>query len=290
MSTATTRRLVGASAIPALALGLAACTSGSSESGSESGDDAAAQPSPQQLVLASYEGLNEDSYKMESTMTVNDLEFMTMTNSVEGEAMRATQDMQMSVILEATGDDYSSDPEMAEMMEQMFSDTRTESILVDDVLYMQLSGGMFASITEEFGEDAWFTIDLAEDGRVSDVYEQFGSFDLASQTETLLTELSDVEETADGVYTGTLSADSEAMQSMLGATGGASSAVDGTEVTITVDDEGLLETMEMAFPETDGMTMNLVSEIVEVGGEYGIAAPDSDNIHSFDDFAGAMPE
>ncbi|WP_035698655.1 hypothetical protein, partial [Glycomyces tenuis] len=210
MSTATTRRLVGAAAIPALAFGLFACSSddGSGSDGS-GGDDGAAQLGPHEMVLASYEGLEGESYTMESSMTVNDLDLMNMTSVVDGEASQASQDLYMSAIIEAMGDDYSDDPEMAEMMESMFADTHTEAILVDDMIYMQFTGGMFDVMAEDFGEDAWFTLDLTEDSQMSDIYQQFGSFDLAEQTEMMLNDLADVEETSDGVYTGTLSPDSE---------------------------------------------------------------------------------
>ncbi|MCH7231814.1 hypothetical protein L0U85_13265 [Glycomyces sp. L485] len=290
MST-TTRRLVSASAIPALALGLAACGSGSdSGSGSEEGDGAA-RLSPQQAVLASYEGLDGGSYKMESSMTIDGIDFMDMTNVVDGDSSQSSQDMYMSAIMEAMGEDFSDDPETAEMMEAMFADMHTETILVEDVIYMQLSGGMFDAMAEDFGEDAWFTIDLAEGGELGDIYEQFGSFDLAEQTELMLGELSDVEEVGDGVYTGTLNSDSEAMQSLMGATGGAANGaemIDGTEITVTLDDDGLLKAMQMTLPEIEGMTMVMDSEVVEIGGDYDIAAPETDNLRSFDEFAGMM--
>ncbi|GAB3231718.1 hypothetical protein GCM10027447_27030 [Glycomyces halotolerans] len=296
MSTLTTRRLVGAAAIPVFALAFAACSSDSgddagNDAGSESNEDAVAQLSPQEAVLASYEGLDGESYKMESVMTVDDIDFMNMTNTVDGGAAHASQDIYMSAILEAMGEEMPEDPESAEMMESMFSDMHTESIVVDDVIYMQFSGGLFDLMAEEFGEDAWFTLDLTEEGDLNRVYEQVGSLDLAEQTELMITDLSDVEETGDGVYTGTLSADSEAMGDLLGATGGAANGaemIEDTEVTITLDDEGLLKTMEMTLPEIEGMTMHMVSEIVEIGGEYDIAAPESDNLHSFDEFAGSL--
>lgn len=288
MLTATPRRLIGAAAIPALALGLVACT----DSGSGgSGGDGSAQLGPHDMVLASYEGLGDESYTMQSTVTVNDLELMNMTSAIDGESAQATQDLYMSAVIEAMGDDYSEDPEMAAMMEAMFADTHSEAVLVDDIVYMQFTGGMFAVMAEDFGEDAWFTLDLTEDARMGDIYRQFGSYDLAEQTEAVLTDLSDVEETADGVYTGTLDPESEAMRTMLQATGGAANGVEipeGIEVTVTVDDDGLLQTLEMTLPENEGMVVHMVSEVTDIGGDYAIAAPQSDNVHSFDEFAGVM--
>lgn len=293
MSTTTTaRRLVGAAAIPALAFGLFAC--GSDDSGSEgpedSGGDASAQLGAHDVVLASYEGLEDGSYTMESAMTVNDLDFMDMTTTVDGESSHSSQDLYMSAVVEAMGEDYSGDPAMAEMMESMFADMHTEVLLVDEVVYMQFAGGMFEAMAEDFGDDAWFTLDLTEDDQLSDIYQQFGSFDLAEQTELMLTDLADVEETEDGVYTGTLSPDSASTQSLLGATGGAANGVEvveGIQVTITLDDQGLLHTMEMTLPEMEGMVMHMVSEVTEIGGDHSIAAPESDNLHSFEEFAGA---
>jgi hypothetical protein len=290
MSTSTTRRLIGAAAVPALALGLFAC---SSEGGSDpdgSGSDGAAQLGAHDAVLASYDRLDSESYTMEATMTVNGFELMDMTNIVDGESSQSSQDLYMSAIVDAMGDDYSDDPEAAEMMESMAADMHTEAILVDDVVYMQLTGGMFDVLAEDFGEDAWFTLDLTEDERMSDIYAQFGSFDLAEQTESMLGDLSDVEETGDGVYTGTLNPDSTALQSLLGATGGSANgaqALDEIEVAVTLDDAGLLHTLEMTLPEIQGMTMQLVSEVTEIGGDYSIAAPETDNLHTFDEFAEA---
>lgn len=287
MPVITPRRLGSAVAIPALALGIAACSSGS---GGSSDEDGPGQLSPQEVVLASYDGLAGESYRMEMTMTVNDLDFVEATTVVDGEASRVSQDMYMSVLLEAMGQNLSEDPELAGMMESMFTDMHSETILVDGVAYMQLSGGMFG-MSEQLGEDAWFTADLAEQGDLGAIYEQIGSFDLASQTETLLGGITDVTETGDGVYTGTLSGDSEVVQSMLGAAGDSAgaAALDAAEVevVVTVDDAGLLETMEMTFPEIEGMSMHLVNEVVEIGGSYDITAPDSDNLHSFDELFGA---
>ncbi len=294
MSTVMTRRLVGVAAIPALALGFAACSSDASDgpTADDAGGDASAQLGAHDMVLASYRGLDGGSYTMESTMTVNDIDFMDMTSVVDGKASHATQDLYMSAIIEAMGEDYSDEPEMAAMMEAMFADMHTEAILVDDMIYMQFTGGMFDAMAEDFGEDAWFTLDLAADSQMSDIYEQFGSFDLSEQTETMLNDLTDVEETGDGVYTGTLSPDSESMGALLDATGGAANGVEvveETQITITVDDDGLLKTMEMTLPETEGMIMHMVSEVTEIGGDYTITAPESDNLHSFDAFANMAP-
>lgn len=288
MTVVTPRRLAAVAAVPALALGLAAC---SSDSTAESNEDGSSQLSPEQVVLSSYEDLASQSYQMEMTVTVNGVTFLEATNQVEGEASRSSQDLYLSALMEASGEDLSADPEMAEMMESMFTDVHTETILVDGVVYIQLSGGMMDT-SEEFGEDAWFTTDLADSAVLDQVYQQVGGFDLASQTETLLNQLTDVQETGDGVYTGTLNADSEIAQAMLGVTTASDPTsqqmLDGIEVTITVDDAGLLKQMEMTFPEVEGMTMHMVSEVVEVGGSYDITAPDSDNLYSIEELTGAM--
>ena len=287
MTVVTPRRLAAAAVFPALALGVAACGSNGPDPGSNSDDNS--QLSPEQVVLSSYEGLEGESYQMEMTMTVNGVDFMSATSQVEGESSRTSQDLYMSAILEAMGEEPPEDPETAEMMEAMFSDVHTEMILVDGTAYMQLSGGALDT-TEAFGEDAWFTFDLAEIADLDQVYQQFGGLDLASQTETLLTEMTDVEETGNGVYTGTLNGQSELMESVLGATGdpAAAALVEGAEVVVTLDGDGLLNKLEITFPETEGMTMHLVSEVVEIGDSYDITAPESDNLHSFEELAGAM--
>ncbi|MCD0444905.1 hypothetical protein LO763_14905 [Glycomyces sp. A-F 0318] len=288
MSSRTAQRLAGALAVPALGLALVACGSDepAEQSGSGDADDnqAAAQLSPQEAVLASVEGLNDSSYKMESTMTVNDLEYMIATGTYAGENSQASVDILMSALMEASGEEFTA--EEAEMMSSMFGDMHTETVVVDKVLYMQMSGGMFDAMAEDFGENAWFTMDLTEDAALGDIYAQYGGMDLAEQTELVLTELTDVEETAEGTFTGTLEADSESMTALSGASGAeASELVDGTTVTVTLDDEGLLETMVMTMPEYEGMTMEMTSTIVEVGGDYAIAAPETDNLHDFEEFA-----
>lgn len=291
MSSRTATRLIGAFAIPALGLGLAACGSEEKPSeGSNAGNEGAvAALSPQEAVLASLEGLDDSSYKMESTMTVDGTEFMAMTGSYEGESSQASADIFMSAMMEASGEQMT--PEEEAMMGDMFGDMHTETVVVDQVMYLQMTGGMFDSMAESYGEDAWFTLDLTSDDAIAEAYAQYGGMDLAQQTELILTELTDVEETGDGVYTGTLSADSEAMSALSGSSlagSDASAMVDGTAVTVTLDDDGLLKSMTMAMPEVEGMTMEMTSEIVEIGGSYDIKAPESTNLHDFDEFTAAL--
>ncbi|HEX2144599.1 MAG TPA: hypothetical protein VHG10_08840 [Glycomyces sp.] len=290
MTVRTAHRVLGALAVPALGFGLAACGSDEPADESTGGDESAnaAALTPQEAVLASVENLDASSYQMEASMTVNGLDFMDMTGSYEGESQQASADIFMSAMVEASGEQLT--PEEQEMMGSLFGDMHTETIVVDKTLYMQLSGGMFDSMAESYGEDAWFTMDLTSDEELAGIYSQYGGMDLREQTELILTELSDVEEASEGVYTGTLSADSEAMSALSGSGLGASgaSAIDGTEVTVTLDDDGLLKTMTMAMPEIEGMTMEMTSEIVEIGGSYDIAAPASDNVHDFDELMAGM--
>ncbi|MFG3341519.1 hypothetical protein [Glycomyces sp. NPDC048151] len=285
MSSRTATRLIGALAVPALALGLSAC--GAEEEPSSEGttaeEGAAAALSPGEALLASVENLNADSYKMEASMTIDGAEFMAMTGAYEGENSQASADIFMSAMMEASGE------EVPPEMEAMFGDMHTETVVVDNTMYMQMTGGMFDAMAEQYGEDAWFTMDLTSDDAMAEAYAQYGGMDLAQQTEMILTELTDVEETGDGVYTGTLSGDSEAMSALSGTTGAdAAAMVDGTEVTVTLDEAGLLKTMTMSMPEIEGMTMEMTSEIVEVGGSYDIKAPESTNLHDFADFSSAM--
>ncbi|SDD65158.1 hypothetical protein [Glycomyces harbinensis] len=290
MTSRTAQRLAGAIAAPALGLALVACGDGGNDTSGGSGDadnQAAAQLSPQEAVLASVEGLNDSSYKMESTMTVNGLDYLVSSGTYAGENSQASADILMSALMEASGEQLT--PEEAEMMGSMFGDMHTETVVIDKVLYMQMSGGMFDAMAEDFGENAWFTMDLTEDAALSDIYSQYGGMDLGEQTELILTDLTDVEETADGTFTGTLDADSEAMTALSGASGAEASAlVDGTEVTVTLDGDGLLQTMVMSLPEYQGMTMEMTSEIVEIGGDYTITAPDTDNLHDFEEFGAAL--
>lgn len=282
MTSRTATRLIGALAVPALGFGLVACSSEEPAKETTGGNDdnqAATQLSPQEAVAAAYQGLDEDSYKMNSSVTVDGLDFMVMTTEVEGENARAVMDMSMSAILEASGEEI--DPSMA----ALFGDMHTETILVDGTAYFQFSGGMFDAMTEEYGADAWFTMDMnASD--LAEIYEQIGSVDLASQTELMLKSLENVEKTGDNTFTGTLSADSEAMKQFSEASGGTAAAMEDIQVTVTLDENGLLESMAMALPETEGMTMEMTSTVVETGGDYDIAAPASDNLHDFDSFLG----
>jgi hypothetical protein len=285
MSSRTATRLLGALAIPALGFGLVAC--GSEEPAKETTggneEEAVAALSPQEAILASVAGLDDSSYKMQSNMTVNGLDFMVMTGEYDGDASKASADILMSAMLEASGEQMSAEEQA--MMEGMFGDMHTETIVVDQVMYMQLSGGMYDAMAESFGEDAWFTMDLTSDDAMAEAYSQYGGMDLGQQTELILSELENVEETGDNTFTGTLSADSKSMSALADASGGdAAAMVEGTEVTVALDDAGLLKTMTMTLPETEGMTMVMTSEIVEIGGSYDIAAPESTNLHDFSEF------
>lgn len=290
MSSRTATRLLGALAVPALGLGLVACGSDEPANDTAGGNEeeaAVAALSPQEAVLASVSGLDDSSYKMESNMTVNGLDFMLMTGEYDGDASKASADILMSAIVEASGEQMTAEEQA--MMEGMFSDMHTETIVVDQVMYMQMTGGMYDAAAESFGEDAWFTVDLTSDEAIAEVYSQYGGMDLGQQTEQILTELENVEETGENTFTGTLSADSESMSALSDASGtDAAAMVEGTEITVTLDDDGLLKTMTMTLPETEGMAMVLTSEIVEIGGSYDIAAPESNNLHPFEDLmAGA---
>lgn len=297
MSSRTATRLIGAFAIPALGLGLTAC--GSEEKPTEGAttaaeDGGAAALSPGEAILASVENLNASSYQMEASMTVDGVEFMAMTGAYEGESSKASADIYMSAMIEASGEQMSAEEQA--MMGDMFGDMHTETVVVDQVMYMQLSGGMFDAMAESYGEDAWFTMDLTSEDAIAEAYAQYGGMDLAQQTELILTGLTDVKETGDGVYTGTLSADSEALAGLSGAGLGAGSdagsdaaaMIEGTEVTVTLDGDGLLKSMTMAMPEIEGMTMEMTSEITEIGGTYDIKAPESTNLHDFEEFTSAM--
>lgn len=293
MSSRTATRLLGALAVPALALGLSACGADeqpASES-TEGGDPgAAAALSPQDAILASVENLNASSYQMEATMTLDGTEFMAMTGAYEGENSRASADIFMSAMMAASGETMTAEEEA--MMGGMLEDMHTETVVVDQIMYMQMTGGMFTAMSESYGEDAWFTLDLTSDEAMAQAYAQYGGLDLAQQTELILTELADVEETGDGVFTGTLNPDSEAMSALsgspLGAGADAGALVEGTTVTVTLDDAGLLKSMTMQMPEVEGMTMEMTSEITEIGGSYDIAAPDSTNLHDFEEFTSAL--
>lgn len=279
------RRLVSVAALATLALGLTACDGGDGGS-SPSGTGDVSGLSPAEAVLASFQNLSSQSYKMESTVSVNDIEFVTSTSLVNGDAMHTSQDMHMSAMLEVAGQGLPQDPALRDMMGQMFQDTHTESILVDGVYYFQLTGGMYSSLTEQYGPDAWFTVDVSEQPDLNELYSEIGSFDLAAQTETLLNSLSDLRETSPGVYTGTLNPNAEPMQALLGSMGTlgtGANAFEGIEMVITLDNSGRLKSMEMTMPEMEGMTMRIVTTVVEVGGDYSIAAPQSTNLHSFDD-------
>lgn len=291
MSSRTTTRLLGALAVPALALGMSACgadePTGDADNADGGNEGAVAALSPQEAVLASVEGLNGSSYKMESVMTVNGLDFMTMTGEYDGENSHASADILMSAMMEASGESMTAEEQA--MMEGMLGDMHTETIVVDQMLYMQMTGGMFDAMASEYGEDAWFTMDLTSDAALSEVYSQYGGMDLGQQTELILSELQNVEETGANTFTGTLDADSAAMSSLAGASGGdATALVEGTEITVTLDDDGLLKTMTMTMPEIEGMAMEMTSDIVEIGGSYDIAAPESTNLHDFEEFMAGM--
>jgi hypothetical protein len=298
MTITTLGRLAGPAAIGVLAVGLAGCGNAAGDGGADPVNGRVAALSPYEVVLASYEDLDDGSYTMESTMLMNDILFVEATSVVaDGNRSRASQDLYLSVFLDAAGaqlggEQFGADAETSELYQSMFDDAHTEAILVDDILYLQLSGGMFEMMAGEYGSGTWFTIDLtAEGGDLGGIYEQVGSFDLSEQTERLLGELSDVEAVGDGVYKGTLDADSETMETMLGSLGGgtgdAAAMIDATEVTIILDEDGLLKSLELTMPEIEGMTMTFTSEVTEVGGDYSIEPPDADRLVPFEDLIGA---
>jgi hypothetical protein len=282
MSAFTLRRSVVVTAVSTLALGLTAC-GGGEEDGDEQGA-AAADLSPQEAVAASVENLGEASYKMESSMTLNGFDFITFTETFEDGLHQSSSDMLWSIIPEATG----LTEEEAAFMGDFFTDSHTETITTEDTVYFQFTDENLDAIIAEYGEDAWFTVDLADGSEFSEVYAQSGAVDLSEQTDQIVSALTDVEETAEGVYTGTLDPESEVMQQLMGATAGAGAeagaTTEGTEATVTLDENGLLKKMEIVLPETDGMAMTLVSEVTETGVDYDITAPASTNLHDYEEY------
>jgi len=119
-----------------------------------------------------------------------------------------------------------------------------------------------------------------------ETYAQTGAVDLSEQTDRVVSALTDVEETAAGVYTGTLDPESEIMQELVGTTAGteAGTVTEGAEATVTLDENGLLKKMELVLPETDGIATTLVSEITETGADYDITAPESTNLHDHEEY------
>ncbi|RRS00684.1 hypothetical protein [Glycomyces terrestris] len=281
MHSRTSLRVTGAVAAAAFGLGLAACGDGTNDTAGGAGDNEVAALTPQEAVAAAFQGLSDDSYKMESTMTLNGTEFVAMTTTVDGENAQASGDVFMSAMAEASGEEL--DPSMA----GLFADMHMETVVIGDTAYLQITGGMFDGMADEYGADAWFTVDITE-GDMGEVYSQLGGMDLASQTETMLASLENVEETGPNTYTGTLAADSEALAAFTeGMAAEDTAALESIEVTVVLDDEGLLKSTAMTLPETDGMTMEMTSEVVEIGGSYDIAAPDSDNLVPFEEFMGS---
>jgi hypothetical protein len=284
MATATARRAVGALAVPALAFGLAACGDAAPQNEAEGGSDGAARSGAKEAILASYGNLADESYVMEGTVSVDGITFMDMSSTVSGERSRAVQDLHMGALLEAMGEEIPADnPALAEL----FADMHTESIFVDGVVYMQMSGGMLDTFAAEYGEDVWFTLDVAQSEELGELYSQIGSFDLTEQTRVMIEELSDVEETSPGVYTGTLKSDSEIFDSVLGAMGpgarGGAELLADIQLTITLDENGLLNKLEMTMPEIEGMNVSMEFVVTEIGGDYTIEAPDSENLVPFEE-------
>jgi hypothetical protein len=282
MSASPLRRNVITILASAPVLGLAACGGGGS---GDDREDAAVELTPQEAVAASVADLGEGSYKMESNVTLNGFDFITFTEIHEDGRKQTWNDMLWSVIPEATG----LTDEEAAYMGDFFTDSHTEAVMTEDTVYFQFANEHLDEIVAEYGEDAWFTVDLTAGTEFGETYAQSGAVDLNEQTDQVITSLTGVEETAPNVYTGTLDADSAIMQDLVGATAGAEAAVtDGSEVTVTLDENGLLQKMEMVLPETDGMAMTLISEVTETGADYDIKAPESTNLHDFNEFTSAM--
>ena len=123
---------------------------------------------------------------------------------------------------------------------------------------------------------------------MTEVYAESGAVDLSEQTNKIVSALTDVEETSEGVFTGTLDPESEIMQDLVGTAAGtgadSGTVAEPTEATVALDEDGLLKKMEIVLPETDGIAVTLVSEVTETGVDYDITAPESTNLHSYEEY------
>jgi hypothetical protein len=281
MSVHTLNRAAGAAAVAALALVLAACSDDAGSGDQDSGDAAASEApaadlTPQEALLASVDGLGDDSYTLESTMTLNGMDYLVFIETQDGDARRTSNDLYWSILPDAMG----LTEEEASYMGDFFTDSHTEMITVGDTVYVQYSGSDDAAIAEEFGADAWFTKDATDDADI----EAGAGFGNAA----IIGELTEVKETGDGVYTAVLPADSAAMLELVGAGADEEAVpVDGA-VTIELDENGVFKRMSMEVPESGGMAYTFVSELTETGVDYDIKAPDSANLHTHEEYEAAI--
>lgn len=284
MPTLIFRRLCGMAAVPVLMLGLSACTI---HSQADPDEVAVSLPGAHEAVIAAYDGLADEPFTIKTSLEVNELDFIDQSTMVDGDSRRTTQDTYMSVIHEISGSDYSDDPEMAELMKSQFADLQMEAIVVDEIAYMYHANDGYDSLAEEFGEDAWFSVDVTAETELGEIYGLFNTFDSADLAGQIIGDLADVELVGDGAYTGRLHNDTEALRSLLevadASTANDLSRVDEIEVNVALDDGDELESIELTLPETVGMTTTFVSEVVESGGEYEITAPATDNLYPIEE-------
>ncbi|MGH8793721.1 MAG: hypothetical protein ACRDXX_13890 [Stackebrandtia sp.] len=266
-------RLTGAAALTgALLLATAACNGSSGAGDSGGGDDSkGADNAAQETVLASLDKLGDETY------TVNmDMDFMgsgSFDVDVPNESQQGTFTLDFAAISEATG---AADDEGMEMLpDEMVMDM----IVVGDDFYMMMSGNEMVSTG-----DKWIHMNAEEleSAGGTGMEDQFAAMDMSEMTQQMMDSLDNVEETDDNTYTGTL--DMESLEKAFGGMsgGGETAEMEPVDVTIVLNDDGLLERMDMDMT-VDDVDFTMSMEISDYGKELDIQAPADDEITDVED-------
>ncbi|CAM3227633.1 hypothetical protein [Stackebrandtia soli] len=251
-------RLAASVAIAAgLTLGAAACNDDpTSDNGDK--DNTTTPLDPQAAVAAGFENLQSKTYSM--TMTAGDVMSGTFDVDMANTAMQGTMTM----------DAGATDPSMAGMGEMSF-----EMISIDKDVWIKLTGEAFEAV--EGMTDSWLHT-TAESEDMADMAEM----DMTKMTQQMMDSLKDVKETGDNTYTGTV--DPAAMDDTLGSDVESDAPI---EVTVKLNDDGLLESFSTTLPKAmEGKDLPLEVSFSNYGKAMEIAAPPADQVKELSELLG----
>ena len=242
MTMTRTGRLVGSVALAAaLALGTAACNDDDvppTDSG-QSSDSGDTPVDPAEAVSASLKQLEGTSYTMDISM--GDFGGGTFEVDLANKVQHGTLDLDFSSMAGSAGTPMS-------MMSM-------EMIIIDTDMWMKIDGL----------NDKWMhtTVDSVTD-------DQMSGMDMSQMTQEMLDTLDNVTMTGDNTYTATINVDS------LAGTLGAESEGTGVEpfdVTIVLNDDGLVQSMSFEVPMPDGTTLPMSMEITDYDMPVNVTPP-----------------
>lgn len=251
----------------ALVLATAACGDDDSNGGDADSDDEEASVgagSAHDTVMASLQNLDGETYAMDIDLGgfgSGSFEVDLPSESQQGEL---TFDFAEMAQLDDDFDDSMADHMPEEMVMEM--------IVIGDDIYMKYDGGPM------FGDDdgLWEHMNAEDFDSVGGDVDQFQAMDMQTMTEEMMDSLDDVEQVDDNTYTGTM--ELSTIDSAMGMGGGDASG-ESAEVTITLDDDEMLQMVEMDM-DVVGSEFVLTMEITDYGMPVDIQAPADDEVRS----------